>query len=433
MPPTSYRICFTPNSHFGGALSLALWSLFCLPAQAVEFKSTVHNTSIYTSNTQRTEDSEIGEWIHEPGIDLSAKEESASWSLDADYRFLRRLYQGDVWDDESVTTGQGKARWQALPERLDFFISSVRREASIRALQAQTRDNRQVISTTRAGSTLSFRPGGRKDALQLEYAYTDRHSTDTQTDSRRHSGTITYTLASSQTSRFQLQTSYSDITYDGIFPDGNTGIATFNYDTHTRKLDLAINVGHNWFDRDGRGSTDDSTYNVVILWRASSSSTVTFNASSAIVDQSTRLTGGTGPINENTGINAAFKEIRGDLSLLQEWGRTRLTLRGYWAKEEYAPDIPLDNDRFGFNIGLSRRLTQNTSVFLDLGFSNRDFKDQGDDQDEFTAKFRINHQIGRTIDFNYGADYIDRESDSIHGFDEWRAVLEIRYTFVGSR
>ncbi len=422
-------------SHARGLVSFTtvLGCLYCLPVQAIEFAGSANLNSEYTSNTLRTEDSEIGEWIHQPGFAISASQDSTSWSLDAHYRYLRRLYQKDFWDNESITTGTGSARWFALPQRLDFFVSHTRSESSISARQVQTRDNRQVVSSTQAGSTLRFHPGGNIDSLQFQYAYEDTQSSNTQTGSKRHSGTVNYTALTWPTSSIQMRATHSDINYTGIFPDANTTIATLIYSKTIRKFSGSLTFGHNWYDRDDRGKTDDSTYDVVFLWRNSENSRLELNASHAIVDRSTNLSGNPDSVNENTGVNAAFNETRGRLSYTQKWGRTSLTLGMDWAKQEYAADVPLDNERIGLSLGLSRELTRSTSVSFDTNLGKRDFIDQGDEQDDIRVRFRVNHEIGPTISFNWGLNYMQQKSTSTNSFDEWRVTIALRYTFLGAR
>lgn len=416
-----------------GFIILLLWCLSCIPAQAVEIIGKAEITSEYSSNTLRTDENAIGEWIHQPGFDITARQDSALWTLDANYHYLRRLYEKDFWGDESIATGQGSAHWQVLPQRLDFFINNRRTESSISAIQTQTPDNRQVVSNTRAGTILHFHPGGKKNALQLEYSYADSQSSNTQSDSKRHNGKVIYTFATWPDSSMQFQADHSDISFSGLFPDADSTSATLSYAKTTRKLVVGVKFGHNWYRRSGRGKSDDSTYDVVFLWRASDSSTLRLSASHAIVDQSTNLSENQGSVNENTGINAAFIETRGNLSFSQQWGRTKLTLSGIWSKEEYAPDVPLDNDSIGFSFELSRRLTRTTSATLGAKFNSRDFTDQGDNQDEITANLRFNHQIGRTIDLNWGGDYVQQDSTGAHSYDGWRVSLTLVYTFIGAR
>jgi hypothetical protein len=151
------------------------------------------------------------------------------------------------------------------------------------------------------------------------------------------------------------------------------------------------------------------------------------------VDQSRNLSGNGEAVNENTGINAAFRETRGSLYVTQKRGRTTLTFGGNWAKQEYAPDVPLDSHKTGFKLALFRNLTRSVDMAVDFSFTSREFIYQGDDQDEIKANFRIKHKIGRSLGLNWGGDYVKQESETTNSYDEWRVSLELRYIFTSAQ
>ena len=401
-----------------------------LSAQAVEIVAAIHYSSEYTTNTLLTDDNEIGEWIHAPGVNLVAQHDSAALALDVGYDYIRRIYQKDIFQDENVLTGVSTARWYALPQRLDFFVSNFRTESTVRARQAETQANRQVISDTRAGSTLRFRPRG-ADELQFEYSFHDINANQTRTDSKRHNATARYLVGLSANRGLQMETTYSNIEYEGLFPDAQFLIASIGYSQTSRMLDLDINVGYNWYDREERGGTGDPTYQAALTWRPTPTATLAANAFHGIVDQSTSLDG-TGSAVENTGINAAFVETRGDLDLSQSFGRTLLTIGGYWVQEEYANDVPLDNSRIGGRVALSRNLTRRTSLTITGDYSNRDFRDQGDEQDEVRADLRASHRINRSLELSGTVSFQKRAAQTSRSYEEWRSGLALYYTFWGA-
>ena len=114
------------------------------------------------------------------------------------------------------------------------------------------------------------------------------------------------------------------------------------------------------------------------------------------------------------------------------FGRTILTSEGYWVQQEYAKDVPYDNARIGGRIGLSRDLTRRTSLTIGAGYSNRDFPDQGDDQDELRANFLASYRISRSLEFNWTVRFEKRIAQSTRGYEEWISGLQFRYTFWGA-
>ncbi len=171
--------------------------LLTAPVAAVEWNVTVDYAAEYTTNSARTTDNEIEEWIHRPGISVNAVHDGPNLELNGGYSFERRIYEEDLFDNENATTGSAELLWHALPERLDFVVRNSRTESARRSIDAVTQDNRQVVSTTEIGPTLRFRARG-SDEFQLEYLYSDVNA-ETQTSSERHTGTARYIVAFSAT------------------------------------------------------------------------------------------------------------------------------------------------------------------------------------------------------------------------------------------
>ncbi|MEZ5549690.1 MAG: outer membrane beta-barrel protein [Pseudomonadales bacterium] len=424
------------NAQHPGILLLAGCALFTAAnTQALDFGATVHYTSEYTTNTLRTESDEIDEWIQEPGVDLTVAHDTASLELDGAYGYSRRFYDKDYWSDYNSTTGSGNAVWHALPERLDFHLRNSRTESTQQALDTPLPDNRQVVSTTEAGSTLMLQPR-QGDDLQFEYQYVDISPSSTSTGSTRNNGTGRYILGLSPNRFLQLETTYSDIKYDGVaFTNAEYWLATLGYRQTGNQLDVDVNYGHNWYKRSGQADTDDPSYDLALTWRASANSTFTLDGSHRITDQSSSLTddaGSTGAVSENTATNAAFKESSADMGLTQIFGRTTLTLGGFWRKEQYAEGVQLSNETTGGRIGLSRDLTRNTVLNLNGEYANRKFSDQGDNQDETRLSVNLLHELGRALDLSWGVRYEDRQADISTSYDEWIGYVTISYQVLGA-
>ena len=94
--------------------------LLAAPAAAVEWDVAVNYTAEYTSNTARTTDNEIEEWIHQPGLSVGATHDGPNLELNGGYNFERRIFEEDLFDDENVTTGSAELLWHVVPERLDL-------------------------------------------------------------------------------------------------------------------------------------------------------------------------------------------------------------------------------------------------------------------------------------------------------------------------
>ena len=405
----------------------------CLSAQpvhAIEVVAAAQYTAEYTSNTLLTETDEIGEWIHQPGANLSVGQDTASLEMDVDYSYIRRIYSKDFWQDENRLTGLAAIEWHALPDRLDFFVNNIRTESTRRSQQAETQANRQVVSTTEAGSRLRLQPRA-ADELQVEYLFRDVHMSRTNADSQRHNGTLRYLLGLSDNRTLIAAGTYSDIEYEGFFPDAEYAVASVGYRQLAGPVELEVNVGYNWYERVGRGKTSDPMYSGLLEWEASPSATFTLTGSRMITDQASGLSSGDSA-SENTEVNAAFEETTGNVEYAQVLGRNTITFGGYWTRQEYADDIPLTNTRVGGRVDFLRDLTRTTRLEAYADMSNSEYPDSGDDQDEIRAGFRVVHRIGQSLNLNWGARYQKRDAQISESYEEWIGSIQIYWTFWGA-
>lgn len=400
---------------------------------ALELQAAAQVTSEYTSNTLLTETDEIGEWIFMPGVDFSAEQDTASLEMDIDYSYLRRMFTKDYWEDENRLVGLAAIDWHALPERLDFFLNNAVTESTIQAELAETPGNRQRVSTTEAGSRLRFQPRA-ADELQLEYLFRDVSTTESSRgSSQRNEGTARYLLGLSENRSLTAVGTYSDIRYDNSpFPDAEYWVATAGYRQSTGTVELELNVGYNWYERDGRGRTSDPVYSGELTWAATSTVEFSLAGSMLITDQGSGLASGDTAY-ENTDVNAAFEETTGSVGYRHLLGANTVTLEGYWTRQEYADDVPLTNTRVGGRFDFSRNLTRTTRFQAFADFSNRDFPDEGDDQDELRAGFRVDHRLGRALNLNWGVRYEDRSAELSRSYEEWVGDIQILWTFLGAQ
>ncbi len=411
-----------------------LLALAAADAIAIDIEAAAQYTAEYTTNTLRTETDEIGEWIHRPGVDFSAQEDTATLELDADYSYIRRIYTKDFWQDENRLIGGANIRWQPVESRVDMILRHNRVEATRRALQTSTQDNRQIINTTEAGSTLRFQPRA-ADELQLEYTFTDIRTDITRTDSQRHTGTGRYIVGLSTNRALTVLSSYSDIEFDTeFFSQARYALVSATYEQRHDTLELRLGIGHNWVEREGRGWTDDPTYDIALTWRPRAGTTITGSASQRITDRSQNLQQRrTSGIDEDfTDINAFFKETLGDLNITQDLGRTNQLSAGiFYARQKFAEDLPRTNTRRGIRVGFSREMTPTSSLSFNVQVFDREFEDR-DDQEDLRARLNFRHRVGRSIGVNWGVRYETR-TGLTQSFDDWIASAQVYYTFWGAR
>jgi hypothetical protein len=116
----------------------------------------------------------------------------------------------------------------------------------------------------------------------------------------------------------------------------------------------------------------------------------------------------------------------------QVFGRTTLTVGGYWTRQDYVKGVDLDNVRYGGRLDLSRNLTRRTSLTINADYSNRDFSRQGDDQNELRTNLGLSHQINRSLELNWSVRFEKRTATTTRSYQEWTSGLQLRYIFWGA-
>lgn len=413
-----------------GRWSAALLAGWCCsaPVYSLELGAVLQHTSEYTTNSALTSDDEVSEWIHQPGFQVGASQDTATLQLDANYQYQRLIYEKDLFSDEDILTGQASMLWTLLPDRLDFTASNRRTQATRRSISAANPDNLQVVGNTEIGPTLRLQPRS-GDELLVEYRYLHESVDQGNEDSQRHNGTLSYLLGLSANRNLVFQTTYSDISYDDL-EDATSITATAGYQQTGGALSFDFNAGYTDFDRDGRDSANGGVFNMGTEWRATGSTTWSARANRSIQDQSSSFTddGDVGdPLPEDSDTNEAFVETRGEIGLRQAFGpSTNLSASVYYSDEDYE-DVPRDSERIGITLGFDRALTRTTTFEASLDYSNRDYSQVDDTQDEVRARFRVAHRIGRALTFTWGASYEDRDADLGDSYDEFRYTLSLAY------
>ena len=116
--------------------------------RALDASLTIEHEAEYTDNSARTETNEVEEWINTPAVGITARHAGTAAELDLNYRYEKRFYEKDLFEDEDALTGTTNLVWHALPERLDFTVVNTRTESTERAIATFTEDNRQETMVT---------------------------------------------------------------------------------------------------------------------------------------------------------------------------------------------------------------------------------------------------------------------------------------------
>lgn len=419
-------------------------TVLCLAAMApgvhaLDVGLALSHTAEYTTNTARTESDEIEEWVNTPGIELTLAQEGASLDLDSAYRLQRRIYERDLFDDETVLTGQTELLWRALPERLDFTVRNVRTESTERARVPNVEDNRQTVSTTEAGPTLRLRPQSNAE-VQVSYLYTDVRAEETDTDSHRHTGALRYVIELSPIRTLTFSASNIRVQFDNpIAPDLDVRLGEVTFDHRGNRVEYTLTGGYNETHRNqDRDTVDGAVGELSVRWNATSETSLELAASRRIVDNSSSLTTGIldfgESVDEDSDLNEVFTETMGRVALASRLGNNDVVLTVSAGDEDYE-DALRDSERQAVNAMLNRDLNPRTSLRAMIEFGKREFTDEGDEYDEIRGTLELTRQMTRRFEVVLGVLYEERDPSGTGGFayDEWVGRLQLRYHLLGGR
>ena len=407
---------------------------------ALEYGVVLSNESEYTTNTARTEDDEVEEWIHSPGVRLLAEHEGPSYELNVDYEFARRIYEEDLFDDDNEYTGTANAVWHAIPDRLDLVVDHVRTQSAIRAIAATTPANRQESTTTSAGPVLRFNPRG-QDELEIQYLYIDRTAEESDVDSVTHESTGRYVLVSSPRNSFILEGINRQVQFEAVvFPDVEYNIGQLGWQRTGSQVTMTLLGGYSQAERtDDREDVDGFVGSLDLNWQFSSSTSLRILAARELLDRSESL--GTGTFADeldfsvSSDIAEVFTNTRGTVALEHAFNATtRMTLSATYDEEDY-DDVARDQESQTLSVTFARELNPRTSLQAGVRWGNQDFTDEGDETDLLEAEISIDRTFGQRITLGLSVDYYDRDSDSGLGsrsYDEWVAAINFRYQLLGT-
>jgi hypothetical protein len=355
--------------------------------------------------------------------------------LNADYDVRRRMYEKGTVNDKSVFRGSGTGTWTVLPNRLWFDLKNVMTETTIDATGQFEPDNRQVTTTTTAGATLRLDSFGNQ-YVDTAYKYSRGSYEETDSDSQRHIGTVTYVFPLSAARRVQAVGSYSDVDFENPqSPDYRSSAGHLEFISAGGPVDVTVAIGYTEFDRElRREDINGVTGRASVLWQASGVTALTLTYAHSIEDDSTFVLAGLPDLgsefNENSGLNEAFINDEASAVLTTQLGSNQVSVGAYLRTQDYE-DVARDQEASGLKASLTRPLrpTLDASLFAHVSTTTFDSSDQ--DRDEWSAGAELTWSIWRRLSLSLAGGYAGSESDAPTGeFDEWRAIVTVNYSLL---
>ncbi len=411
---------------------------------AVDLNVQAGYTAEYTDNTALTANNETSEWIQTPELLVYAVQEGPSLSGSADYSISRQYHQRDTFNDQTNTQGTALLTWRAIADRLTFDAANESTLTTINSQAANVPTNQQVINTTTGGATLTV-PGFSNHRVDLRYEYSIVNAHQTETDSKRQTGTVSYVIPLNVTDRIQLNGSVGDVNYDSsrsVDYVGRTADLQYVRGGKLDVIELETRIGYSEFDRKHLSDNPSATIgDATITWHATTITTFVASYTRSLQDQSTDLATGIPDfgqtLTDNTNVTTPYTLDAWSLGVTTQFGYNTVDLTGYIDDQTYenAPQtgqlVQPDQNTKGVTLGISRALRPTVQGRLFVNYSKADFKDSSN-QDNYDTGLRLEWTGWRNLTVAAGTTYSKRTSDvASQEYDEWAGAISVFYSLIG--
>ncbi len=351
----------------GQGLLLFITALLASTVSALEIGVTARYIGEFDSNAALTRSDTVADWIHRPGVLLTAQHAGARLEVDGSYDVERRLYREDLFEDETLVTGSTSLVGILLPNRLEFHASHLREETTIQAAGADTPANRQVINSTMLGPRLLVRGIRQPDSLVIDYRYQDLRARITETDSDRHILTGTYSMPLRETRVLALEANYTEVRFSNdLVPRYDRWHGMGRFQGTGARSELEVGAGYAHIRRfEGLDNVSLVIADLMLSHNFTPTASLTLTAERDQRDNTLDLLGGFGGLGgelaEDTDLNEIFIYSGAALLYEQTLGNNTLGLQAFLERQDYE-DIDRDQDRLGAAITITRPLRPNLSL-----------------------------------------------------------------------
>ncbi len=273
---------------------------------ALDFSGSVGYEATYSDNLTNEENG-ISDWEHTPSLTLAASHASSSYSIEAEYRAMHRVYARDTYPDDTLVNGRTVARVALLPNTLDWSLSHSSTETAVNSRGTDTPDNSQTTSVLSTGPQARFRLDARTNlgvGASLQQVTAARSINDTL----RWTANAALDRALDAATTVGLSVQHADIDYDSDFGQDyrSTDIRLTAGREQGERTRLRIEVGGVFVSTDDRptltgtgdivnqGGSDDFNWTGLVSAERELTSTIqgSVTVSRRVVDSGSDLGGG---------------------------------------------------------------------------------------------------------------------------------------------
>ncbi|PCJ27285.1 MAG: hypothetical protein COA96_03620 [SAR86 cluster bacterium] len=239
----------------------------------------------HLENPSRLHNPDNSDLLSTVSIDGNLARETQRFSMLLDYRASRSDYKNNILEDRETIDGSSSFVWKVSPDILQWNLSNSRSNQLISAKDPDTPDNRQIISRTSTGPSLTL-PFGAVNYLDLQVDYSLADYEEAQLlDQERKSISVNFTRSLSRRITASIRSNLMETSFDSktvskykIF--SLSAIASLSSATYNTSLEL----GQFETKRTGQGKSSNPLIRLNGNYKLSSFSEITASYSRTVED-----------------------------------------------------------------------------------------------------------------------------------------------------
>ncbi len=396
----------------------------------------------YNDNVALQPGSQVEDTLLAPFIDFGIDRQGTRIDVEASGIVEHASYVDSTFDSEFRGNISASMNYRVVDGRLNWVAQNGLTRSALNVLGVQTPDNVQQTNSFTTGPDLTFRLGSADDLL-LGARYNNflADQDDNAVDYDGYSIFGQWNRLLSPTTTIGLRLQNDSVGFDQIDltqPDYDRSVVSAIY---TRDLgvgsgmasSLSVDVGYAQADFDGIESIDSPYFRLEWTRQLAGGQEFGLRLTREIGDTFSDTLGfGNSliarPVQETAVVRDPFTRSLAGATWSRPVGQNyRFNLSATYDEQDYSVS-ELDQELLSFDVGFEWQIAPLLSMTSNLGWTDQEFTDIGQQSDRFDASVGVSYQRTRNLFLLFGVRYSD-ESNTIPAltFDTFVASVQVTY------
>lgn len=421
------------KNYFLSILAVATTTSSGLAAAKPPVQFSVSVASKVTDNALKAQTQAFSERQDRVNLGLLADYQNSWSNVDANYRNSWNYYQKDSQNEKRTLTGSGHLLLGNDTAPIGINVSHSSEYTLDKATQVDLLDNQDRRQISAASPYLRLRLSP-VDKLTLTGNYSDiSYQTDTDKNSQRQGGSLSWSHQLSKTNGFSLSASRSDSDFEQFYGAGySSETASVSYFSQLRQLNYRLMAGVNRYETDANDANSMPMYEMDIGYVAAR-----HQLNLRLGQRYTDSSQGNG---NDAGFNAgSVGSSSADLDIYQRnygrmsWAftpvldRLTATLYAEFEQENYENLTDNNSDELGFGVDFNYSFGSRDNLMLRLESRSNEFKVTANNYETYRAALNYQHKLPANFDFNAFINYEQRRQKGPYSEQQLGMKLGYRY------